>query len=93
MLQDYYINQFVTYTKSGSITSDGTYIYSGSAHLSGSCRMEPLTDNEGDATHRIFMNVVSLDHVDTIWVDGEPYEVRAIKNYFNHHLEVEVFNV
>jgi hypothetical protein len=97
MISDYYINDYVTYAKSGSMTSDGTYVFTSSVDLSGSCRIEPITDNEGDSTHRIFMSVVSLDHVDTIYVDEISYEIKGINKYQSrtngHHLELDVFVV
>ena len=93
MISDYYLNNYITYTKSGSMTSDGTYVYTSSLALSGNCRLEPISDNEGSYTHKIFMDIVPLDEVDTIYVDGDPYEIKSILNYFNHHLELEVFNI
>ena len=94
MISDYYSNNFVTYTKSGSITADGTYIFTSSLGLSGKCRIEPITDVEGDSTHRIFMASQSLDYVDTIYVDSYPYELVGIKEFQNktqgHHLELDV---
>ena len=95
MINDYYINNYVTYTKSGSMSSDGTYVFSGSVDLTGKCRIEPLTDVEGESTHKIFIGVISLDHVDTIYVDGNPYEIKGINEFQNnitgHHLELEVY--
>jgi len=94
MISNYYINDYVTYIKSGSVTSDGTYVYTGSISLTGKCRIDPATDNEGDSTHKIFMNEVSLDYVDTIYVDGSPYEITGIFSYQDrtnvHHLELDV---
>ena len=94
MISDYYCNDYVTYTKSGSMTSDGTYVYTSSLGLTGKCRLDPSTDNEGDSTHKCFMNIVSLDHVDTIYIDGTPYEIKGIFEYQNktigHHLELDL---
>ena len=94
MISNYYINDYVTYIKSGSVTSDGTYVYTGSISLTGKCRIDPITDVEGDSTHKIFMNEISLDHTDTIYVDGNPYEVKGIFSYQDrvgvHHLEIDV---
>lgn len=79
------------------MTEDGTYVYSAITGSAGKCRIDPIADNEGDSTHRIFLDIVSLDHVDTIYVDGVPYEIRAIQEYQNktagHHYELEVFAV
>jgi len=93
MINNYYCNNYIIYTKSGSMTADGTYIYSGSALLSGSCRIDPVSDDEGTSTHKIFINIISLDYVDTIYVDGEPYEVTGINKFYNktigHHYELD----
>ena len=97
MISDFYSNIYITYSKSGSMTADGTYVYSGSTDLSGSCRIDPSTDDEGYSTHKLFMDVVTLDHVDTIYVDGIPYEIKGIYEYQNrtagHHLELDLFVV
>ena len=94
MIDNYYINNYVTYSKSGSVTSDGTYVYTSSIDLTGKCRIDPATDNEGSSTHKIFMNEVSLDYVDTIYVDDNPYEITGIFSYQDrvgvHHLELDV---
>jgi len=93
MIDNYYCSSYVLYTKSGSMTTDGTYIYSGSASGSGSCRIDPVSDNEGASTHKIFMNIISLDYVDTIYVDGYPYEITGINKFYNktlgHHYEID----
>ena len=97
MISDYYCNSYITYSKSGSMTPDGTYVFSGSADIGGKCRIEPIQDNEGDSTHRLFMDVVSLEHTDTIYVDGSPYEIKGINEYQNkttgHHLELDLYVV
>ena len=97
MISDYFCNTYVIYTKSGSMTADGTWVYSSVTGSSGKCRIDPVSDNEGDSTHKLFMNVVSLNHVDTIWVDGSAYEVKGWGKYQNrttgHHLELDLYVV
>jgi len=90
MIDNFYINDYVTYAKSGSMTADGTYVFSGSIDLSGKCRIEPVTDANGKSTHRVFLPSVAVGDIDTIFIDGDPYEVAGINNFFDHHIEMDV---
>jgi hypothetical protein len=93
MLNNYYINNFVIYTKSGSMTADGTYVEATGSGLTGKCRIDPVTDNEGYSSHKIFMASCSLGHVDTITVDKIHYEIKGINLFFDrtsgHHFEID----
>ena len=90
MISNYYINSYVTYAKSGSMTEDGTYVFSGSADLSGSCRIQPNTDVEGKSTHKVFIPSIDVSDIDTIYIDGDPYEIIGTNDFFGHHIEMDV---
>lgn len=91
-ISNYYTNNYVIYTLSGSVTSDGTSIDTPVTGSSGKCRLEPYTDDEGASKLKVFMNVVELDNTDTLQIDGTDYVVNDILNYFDHHLEIIISN-
>lgn len=87
------INDFTIYRPSGSFTSDGSYVETGSIYLTGKGRLDPVVDDEGDFTYNFFCNVIDVDEGDSIVIDGVSFNVKSVLNYFNDHLELKLNSI
>ena len=90
MISDLYINIYQLYRPSGSITSDGSYIETGSLYLAGFGRLEPSNGNENNSSFKFYCDYADITFNDTIVIDDESYNVKNVANYFNHHLEKQL---
>jgi len=85
-----YINAYMLYRPSGSITSGGDWVETGSLQISGVGRIEPAGENEKFAAYNFYCDVADIEVTDTLFVDEVPYNVKSVENYFGNHLQIKL---